>query len=147
MTQDSEEGRVDGIRFDPDGTIVIIMDGYRRKLRVPKFGEFKKLKKAVIDLQRDVLVSAGIDPAEAATDPMELTAQIRKSIGVDKEDEWSDATVEKTAEVVRLVVEVLGESGGPLPADVDEWPTWLVVTDTNLARMVAHWRTVPLGRG
>lgn len=128
------------ISYDKTGRIRVQLDETLHTLRLPKYGEFKKVKAAAIRAQavlNEKIDDLGIDRDDAAA--------------LQKHPELIDVSFEAVADAVRYVFngdeDWKGLSDKELPADLDEWPTWLVVNTGLLSEFIVHWREVPLGRG
>lgn len=148
MTTTKDAKTPDGLTFNDDGTIDLAINGDVIHLRVPKFGEFRVIKKMTFDAQtRMKEFSEELDLPDVQVVDIGQLAMPAAAAGVGSEELESlvDKSLELVHEIVMKVVEMLGDS--KLPEDVDDWPTWLVIGQNTLTSMMIHWRTVPLGRG
>ena len=118
-TEAVAEDEGDTIEYLDSGRIRAVLDGKRYTLRLPKLGEYKKLRQRLADMQEDE--ARRQDEGTPTTDSV---------VGL---EEFMDAAFDQ-----------LGDS--PLPPDHDDWPAWLPTFNT-VGRMLSHWRAVPLAPG
>lgn len=150
---DDETGdRVDYVRT---GIIRVWIDGERYRLRRPFFGEFKRLRLAVEDMndeidelsQRSVTLGQQIT-AEAETHDRVKDPEAYAAWRVDSRRRQREVgrKLTDTAEQLRIgwwedVWATLGLDERPA-----DWPSW--ITNPDLPnRILTHWRMVPSGRG
>lgn len=119
----------DGITYNPDGSIDVVARGIKYTLPSAPLRLYKKIKHMLLDAHAELVALTG-----------HTTAELQAGIGVEdvKAQERND---ELKVEIIR---EVFAGSGKPLPEDVDEWPTWLAVSDDLVHKFLAHWRSIPL---
>jgi NTP pyrophosphatase (non-canonical NTP hydrolase) len=150
--QTTTSAKQDGVRYEDDGTITFVIEGKRNHLRAPRFGEFKRFKreafrvgKEVVDLAEELRQKAE-EEKEGSGDVITAALAIANSTGISLEvEEIVDRSTELTNGILKLMFDTLAD--WPLPEDQEEWPTWLVTGEQLIAKMLNHWRTVPLGRG
>lgn len=106
-----DEDVPDSVEFLATGRTRVTFDGRVWNLRLPKHGEFKKLRLAL------------------STDTKDMTE--------DEQFEYMEAWM-------RDAFKDLADR--PLPEAVDDWPAWLC-TPSMQARLLVHWRDVPLAPG
>jgi hypothetical protein len=137
--------KTEGISYNPDGTIDLTVDGHVRHLRRPKLREFRHwaeqlrelAKKAQVEAVRlqELLEQISDDTSDAETE--RIQAEL---------DEAQQARIQYTTPWTAGVVEQFTDSK-PLPEDPDDWPAWLALDLSIPAKILAHWRTVPLAPG
>lgn len=126
---------LEGLDLRPNGTIAV---GFPEPhgvivLRRPRFGEFRRMREALWDLQ---------DRRNEIVDEQKVLAE---------SDDRDDALIRKlTVEIedttfdwVRDAVTTLGDKTPP--AEADDWPHWATTGDV-MNLIVSHWRSVPLAR-
>lgn len=139
-TATAESDMQEGVKFNDDGTISMVIGDEAYRLRTPRFGEFKQFKREMFEAATAVQELAN----EAHIDMAQLA--LRQMTGISPEvEKIVDASTESTMTLLRHIVAVLSDK--TLPEDEDTWPMWLITSDTLTANMIDHWRTVPLGRG
>jgi hypothetical protein len=112
----------DGIKLQNDGTITVTDGDNTYKLRLPRFGQYKRIRAILIESQRV------------------LEEEMKDTSLTDR-----DAFALKSNEsFMRMAFHELADN--QLPDDVDEWPVFLVISTTP-AEFTKHWREVPLDRG
>lgn len=157
-----------------NGTATIEIDGKRITLRMPKVGEFERLRLSLHDIGEQVVDVTD----DAAARSHKIDAQIVELGGIDlslpeherqKVNEWDldddvrrqirdlrreqrslQSTVAAETKALRLAwvreaIETLRITAGDLPED-DELPQWVTSQVFTLA-LVGHWQTTPLARG
>lgn len=157
-----------------NGTATIEIDGKRITLRMPKVGEFERLRLSLHDLGEQIVDVTD----EAAAKSRRLDQQIVELGGADlslpenerpQVNEWDldddvrrqirelrreqrglQSTVAVETKALRLAwvreaIEMLRITAGELPED-DELPQWATSQGFTLA-LVGHWQTTPLARG
>lgn len=139
-------GKQEGITYNPDGTIDVIVDGSVRHMRRPKLREFRHWAEALRELakaaQEDSVRLAAMlerlaeDPDDEEIDQLQKEAQ-----------EAAQRRVEYTAPWTAGVVEQFTDPTKPLPEDPGDWPAWLALDLSIPSKILAHWRTVPLAPG
>lgn len=135
------------IEFHPDGTIdLFLTSDTATRLRRPTMGAYRKLRAEMVALNEHVAGLMRTRAAEAAA-----------------ADEWEKAgkrggkrpVVTVTAEAIEAETERLLEGwwrqafallapDAALPDSVDDWPVFMFYGEGILARMLTHWRSVPL---
>lgn len=146
----------DGPDFRKDGTTLVFIDGAQHRLRRPKYGEFKRLRALLEDVQDETLrltqkATEGRPEKPADNAPNEERTAYALAVRSSTR-ELTDGIEELNIRWVRAVFNgdeehrLTGLSTPHLPDDSDDWPSWLIagkfVTD-----LVNHWRAVPLARG
>lgn len=122
------------VAYDKTGRIRIHVDGTLHTLGIPKFGQFRKIKGALNDAQTAIqsrLEDQGIDQHD--------------NEAIAKDSELQDIAIDAMANAIKVTFAELSDN--ELSDDIDEWPTWLVLSQSMVAEFVHHWQTVPLVRG
>lgn len=144
----------DRIEFVRTGLIRVHIGATRYRLRRPFFGEFKKLRLAVEDMNDEI--------QEAVDESLRVSRQITVEKAEHDDDDpdtflaWKRDSAKRQRAASRSLTEVaearrvewwetmwtlLTVDGRP-----DDWPSW--ITDPALAgQFIGHWRAVPLARG
>jgi hypothetical protein len=145
----------EGIDFNDDGTITVRFDGQTWTLGRPKFSHWRKYSReftrsaeaTVAEYQR--LVNAVKDLEDSDDDDARYAAE-------EQLRDYNDNSI--LDERIRILRDIFAElADRPLPADVDDWPPWLILSPPNevdadgklvaqpavAARIVGHWRNVP----
>lgn len=131
----------EGIEYRADGTIDLTIDGVVRHLRRPKLKEFRHWAQELRELAgqtdeemtriRGMLAGLTDDTPEEEADLIEKEAAEAATRRLEYTTPW-------TAGVVAQF------SDKPLPDEADDWPAWLAMDASIPAKIMAHWRTVPL---
>lgn len=119
-----------------DGTIIIRTKTQEWILERPTLGEYRKLVE-LTEATDQVLRSA---LAEVPDGPDQ--AQVR----LDLADDFQKGTNGRPALYANLVRSFCEMLAAGDPPDVEDLPSW-AVTSRPVARMIAHWRAVPLDLG
>lgn len=129
----------DGVVLRKNGTVKITANGEVITLAAPTFGQFKTIKRKMFEDAEELM-------AIAKDKDVDLTGLTLTSLSSNNNVEAViDEAQRMASEVIQLAVELLGDK--TLPDDLDDWPLWLVSSDTLLTDLMVHWKTVPLGRG
>jgi hypothetical protein len=138
------QAKSEGIEFNPDGTITLIIDGTVRHLRRPKLKEFRYWSEQLRDLRKqaqedtkllsDMLERLADNPSEEEAEQLQKEADEAAERRVEYSTPWTAGVVEQF-------------SGKPMPDDTGEWPAWLAMDLSIPAKILSHWRTVPLAPG
>lgn len=146
----------DNIEFVRTGVIRILAAGNRYRLRRPFFGELRRLRTAWQDYDyevqdrsdeaRDLSKRIKADIEAMSPDDPERTKKLRalrdesRAAGREHEEFVENGFLAWWVQVFELLT--MGD-GTPGP---DETPGWLI-DHTLVAKVFAHWRSVPLGHG
>lgn len=135
----------EGIDFNDDGTITVRFDGQTWTIGRPKFSHWRKYSREF---------TRAAEASIAETD--RLLAEVKALADSDDTDARTAAEQalrdhNETAlygDRVRILTDIFAElADRPLPDDVGDWPTWLILSPINesavAARIVNHWRNVP----
>lgn len=150
---DEFDERVDLVRT---GLVRIRIAGSRFRLRRPFFGELKKLRLALQDVNDEIsdLSDEALRLAREMTDAAK--SDVVQNLDADEFTEWrrdnrkrsnkASRDLTDMTEDLRLgwwetMWDLLSVDGRP-----DDWPSW-VVDPTFHAALFTHWRASPLGRG
>lgn len=137
MTTDAE---LKTVSYDKTGRIRIKVGDALHTLRLVKFGQYNEVTDKVDELGD--MNSAHVERFKIVPDdPEEKAAQRRES------RESMRSIIERKAQVIKRIFELFSDRPDDLPADIDDWPAWLVMDPTLLSDMIDHWRSVPLVRG
>lgn len=163
---DVKESDLKAVSYCKDGTVRVFHDGTLHTLRRIRHGQYKRLRDEFKEIgpldQERVDLSNQAQKAEGA----EQAQIVQKLLAL------SDEFAERKAHILTLIFNghpgqdgvaadpVSGDPGRPeilpfkaladipLPADVDEgWEEWLLSDEELLAKLMEHWRQVPLVRG
>lgn len=132
-------------RFDlmADGSVLVTLDGERRRLRRPKVGEYRKLRERLWDLQDDKvsITERHRDQAKERAEELKGATEVEQTMAVRQASRALTAELEALNEQwIREAFDMLGDKAAP--EAVDDWPTWLRESDF-VTRLVEHWRSVP----
>lgn len=144
------DSKTEGLDLNPDGTIDLVIDGVVRHLRRPKLREFRHYSERLRELAKLAQLEAvRLQEALAElstlvdTDSEEADPRVEE---IEKElEEANQKRLEYTAPWIGDLVEQFSEK--PLPDDVEDWPSWLVLDLSIPAKILNHWRVVPLVPG
>lgn len=115
-----------------DGRVIIRTDGGEWVLRRPTLGEYRRLVE---------LAGAADEKLRVAVEATEdVNAQVQISAALQYGAEGQPALY---GAVIRAYIEMLAEGE---PPDIDDLPSW-AVSSRAAARMIGHWRAVPLDLG
>lgn len=134
----------EGIEYRPDGTINITIDGVVRHLRRPKLREYRHWYEQL----RDLAKSAQAEAVELQNMIAELDATDNQEELDRLQGEFEDAQrrrMEYTTPWTAGVVNQFSEKD--LPADPDDWPSWLAMDTLIPATILNHWKKTPLAPG
>lgn len=136
--------KTEGIYFNDDGTITLVIDGTVRHLRRPRLGEIREYEERLLELSDSMLADI--------VHGRELGASITDDMADDERAKISDEVKlilrrvrEYTVPWTAAVVEAFSDK--PLPEDPEDWPSWLARDTTNPTKIVKHWTTTPLPPG
>ncbi len=96
----------------------LCVDGRTWNMRLPKLGEYRKLRGSITQSAKDAATAA---------------------VAGDEFDE-----IQVLVDWVRTALNTLADR--PFDLSEDDWPSWLIGGQFS-AKLIAHWRDVPLGRG
>jgi hypothetical protein len=119
-----------------DGRVVVRTKTDEWILERPTLGEYRKLVE--LTQSADEMLRAAL--AEVPEGPDQ--AQLRLDIA----DEFQKGSNGRPAIYAQLVVQFVAMLAEGDPPEVDDLPSW-AVTSRPVARMIAHWRSVPLDLG
>lgn len=135
----------EGIDFNDDGTVSVRFDGQTWTLGRPKFSHWRKYSReftrsaeqSIAEYQR--LVDAVKDLEDS--DDEEAKTAVEEALREHNDNSIID-------DRVRILADIFAElADRPLPAEVGDWPTWLILSSPTepavAAKIVAHWRNVP----
>lgn len=125
--------RKDGVTFEPNGDVLVVARGKPYRLENPEMGVFGKI--------RDEL-TGNLDRLKEETG--KTAEELQVGIGLLDDPKAMERAKELAADVMALTFEL---SGVPLPEDRGTWPVWLFEDQGLLGKILAHWRTTPLGSG
>lgn len=140
----AQAAKQEGIEYNPDGTITLTIDGTVRHLRRPKLREFRHWSEQLRDLRKqaqadtqhlsEMLERLAENPSEEEAEQLQKEADEAAERRVEYSTPWTAGVVEQF-------------SGKALPEDTGEWPAWLAMDLSIPAKILGHWRTVPLVSG
>ena len=152
------QARSEGIEFNPDGTISLVIDGTARHLRRPKLREYRYWSERLRDLAKEAQAEAArlVDlldqlqqerklAKESGTEEDEAAAEQSLQSIQDELDEANKKRVEYSTPWTAGVVEQFSEK--PLPEDPDDWPSWLALDVSIPSKILGHWKKSPLAPG
>jgi hypothetical protein len=138
------QAKTEGITYNPDGTIDIVVNGTLRHLRRPKLREFRYWQEQLRNLAKEAQEEA-VRLQELLDRFSESTTEEEREDVNRQLDEAEQARQEYTTPWIAGVVAQFSDK--PLDEDTDEWPAWLALDASIPARIRQHWKTVPLAPG
>ena len=120
------------VDYQKNGTIKVRVGDILHTLKVPNFGQFRRIKNVALHVQ-------------------EVVNEKREELGIAPDN---DAAINNHPELIDISCDALGDAVGmvfselsdqKLPGEIDEWPTWLVLKTDLIGDFINHWRKTPLG--
>jgi hypothetical protein len=146
----------DPITFDKLGTVTVTIDDETYTLGRPKLKHYRHFTRRYTEIQNGALArlaelneavdlaAAEIDKAKTAKAKAE--AEAKHAPLADQAREFARSPFWE--HFIEWTVEVFAELGDkPLPADSDDWPTWLAADQSLPGAILAHWRAAPKASG
>jgi len=134
----------EGVVYNPDGTVTLTIDGTVRHLRRPKLREYRDWAERLRDLAKnaqadavriqEILDSLDGEPSEEELEKLDSEMEEAQRRRIEYSSPWTAGVVEQL-------------SGKPLPDEVDDWPSWLVLDVSLPAAILGHWKKAPLAPG
>lgn len=160
IARDVEPDETDGaesgdlIELVRTGLVRMTLGGKRYRLRRPFFGEFKKLRLSLEDMNDEI--SSAVDEQMRVSRQNVAEADTHKDDEPDEYVAWRADVRKRSSAAARSLTELAEdrryewwlEMWDQLTLDSrpDDFPAW--ITDPNIANaLLGHWRSAPLGRG
>lgn len=133
---------MDGIEFDPIGTVTVTIDNKPYKLRRPKLREYRYHRDEIRALS--IKAVEHLDGLRTRLDSLDETSEEYAALEAEI-THISRNSFELTS--VPWLTAVFDDLGSPLPDDFEDWPAWLAADQSIPTKIITHWRTVPLAPG
>lgn len=151
----ARESKSEGVDFNPDGTIDFVIDGSVKHLRRPKLREFRHWAEQLRELARAAQKEAVRlqDALAELTKLDESTAEGEEKAAEEAEvarieAELEEANLKRQEYTVPWIAGVVKQfANADMPEDPEDWPAWLVLDLSIPAKVLAHWKAVPLAPG
>lgn len=138
------QAKVEGIHYNPDGTIDLVTDGTLRHLRRPKLREYRHWQERLRDLARAAQNEAL--RLQELLDQLDDAASDEEKDDVDRQ--LKEAERERAEYTTPWIAGVVAQfTDKPLDEDYEEWPSWLALDASIPARFIQHWKKSPLAPG
>lgn len=132
----------DEIRFNPSGSITLVVDGKTYRMRRPTLKTYRYFSERLQDLGDDIKAHA-----KALTRLREQIDGTPDGKALDKlEAEARELNRPMSDWTIPIVAEMLNHCEPPFELAEDDWPAWMANSQLP-SDIVAHWRNVPKASG